>query len=108
MCEAYKWGMLFLAHKAHILCNQIFSDRKLGEYFVVCGIYFFYYTKIKGKSYWLSWTPISGFLSYLPNSKSTVYSFLRRINEFELVKNSVGQQFGLSELFTKVNVDVKY
>ena len=106
----------FIAHDRYTWFTQLFYDRNLGKNFQIFLEADFLY-RIKNKrtienkntnSRNFFRTPISSFLSYFPNSKSTVFVFVQHSNRYEVIENDFDKQFGLSQWFTQVGIGGKY
>jgi len=105
----------FIAHDRYSWFTQFFYDKSIGESFqLFLEADVLYRIKKKGaenrnfnKKNFVR-TPLSGFLSYFPSSKSTIYVFSQYSPRFETVFNSVDSQFGLSQWFTQIGIGTKY
>lgn len=100
----------FIAHDRYTWFTQLFYDRNIGEdfqFFLEADFLYRINRNSKNKRNFFR-TPVSAFLSYFPNTNSTIFIFGQHSNRYELVENSVDQQFGLSQWFTQVGVGGKY
>lgn len=100
----------FIAHDRYTWFTQFFYDRSLGDnwqvFLEVDYLYRMNRNSRNDRNFFR--TPVSGFLSYFPSSKATVFGFAQYSPRFEVVENSVEEQFGLSQWFTQIGVGGKY
>lgn len=101
----------FINHDRYTWFTQIFYDQSLGDQFQLFLETDFLYRIRKndenGRRNFFR-VPLSAFLSYFPDSKSTIFVFSQYSPRYETLSNSVDQQFGLSQWFTQVGVGAKY
>ena len=100
----------FIFHDRYTWFTQLFYDQSIGEDFQVFleadMLYRINRNSTNDKNFFR--VPLSGFLSYFPNSKSTLFVFSQYSPRFETVANEVDSQFGLSQWFTQVGFGAKY
>lgn len=100
----------FIAHDRYTWFTQLFFDKSYGEHWQIFLELDYLYridrNSVNPRNF--ARIPFSGFLSYFPNSKATIYAFSQYSPRFEVVENSVEQQFGLSQWFTQAGIGGKY
>jgi len=100
----------FIDHDRYTWWNQLFYDQSLSNDFQLFLEADFLYrinrNSIVGRNFFR--LPLSAFLSYFPNEKSTIFTFVQYSPRFERVSNDVDSQFGLSQWFTQMGGGVKY
>lgn len=52
--------------------------------------------------------PVSGFLSYFPTPRTTIFTFAQYSPRFQTISNEVDEKFGLSNWFTQVGAGLRY
>lgn len=100
----------FIAHDRYTWFTQFFYDRSFGEHWQVFLELDYLYRIDRNSTNERNFfrVPFSGFLSYFPSSKATIFAFSQYSPRFETVENSVEEQFGLSQWFTQIGLGAKY
>jgi hypothetical protein len=101
----------FIAHDRYTWFTQFFYDQSIGDKWqVFLELDYLYRIKKEknGGDRNFFRLPVSGFLSYFPNSKSTIFLFTQYSTRFETVENSTTKKFGLSKWFTQLGLGYKY
>ncbi len=100
----------FIFHDRYTWFTQLFFDQNLGEHFQLFLeadlLYRFNRNSTNEEDFFR--VPLSGFLSYFPTSKSTIYAFSQYSPRFENVINNEMSEFGLSQWFTQLGIGGKY
>ena len=100
----------FVNHDRYTWHTQLFTDFNIGSKFQVFLEEAIFY-RIKNNDNQdgnFARLFFSGFLSYFPSSKVTVFGFGQYAPRFERLSNGFDSQFGLSQWFTQVGVGAKY
>lgn len=99
----------FTAHDRYTWFTQLFYDHKLSaKWRVFLELDLLYRFKRNDNQVNFFRTPASAFLSYFPNSKTTLFGFTQYSPRFQNLSNSTEEQFGFSNWFTQIGVGAKY
>ena len=99
----------FTAHDRYTWFTQLFYDHKLSaKWRVFLELDLLYRFKRNDNQVNFFRTPASAFLSYFPNSRTTLFGFTQYSPRFQNLANSTEEQFGFSNWFTQVGVGAKY
>lgn len=99
----------FTAHDRYTWFTQLFYDHKLSaKWRVFLEADFLYRIKRNEDQVNFFRTPVSGFLSYFPNPRTTVFGFAQYSPRFQNLTNGVEEQFGFSNWFTQIGVGARY
>lgn len=100
----------FVSHDRYTWLTQIFTDFNLGNKFQVFLEEAVFYRIKRNDEQESNFARLffSGFLSYFPSSKLTVFGFGQYAPQFERLSNGFDSQFGLSQWFVQVGVGAKY
>ena len=99
----------FTAHNRYTSFTQFFYDKKLSNKVrVFLEVDLTYRIKRNPNQVNFLRTPISAFLSYFPNPRTTLFVLVQYSPRFETVSNEVDETYGLSEFFTQLGGGVKY
>ncbi len=99
----------FTAHDRYTWFTQFFYDKKLSaKWRVFLEADFLYRLKRNSNQVNFFRTPVSGFLSYFPNSRTTLFGFAQYSPRFQNISNNIEEQFGFSNWFTQVGAGLKY
>ncbi|MEO1652812.1 MAG: DUF547 domain-containing protein, partial [Bacteroidota bacterium] len=100
----------FVAHDRYTFLTQFFSDFNLGpkwQVFIEEAIFYRIRRNSEQQNNFVRFF-LSGFLSYFPTSKTTVFGFAQYAPRYERLDNGFDSQFGLSQWFTQVGIGGKY
>ncbi len=100
----------FIAHDRYTWLTQFFSDFSLGpkfQVFIEEAIFYRINRNSQQDNNFVRFF-LSGFLSYFPTSKTTIFGFAQYAPRYETLDNGFDSQFGLSQWFTQVGLGAKY
>ncbi len=101
---------LFLTHDRYTWLTQFFTDFNIGPKFQVFIEEAIFYrinrNSLNDRNFVRFF--LSGFLSYFPTSKVTVFGFAQYAPRYETLDNGFDSQFGLSQWFTQIGAGAKY
>ena len=100
----------FVNHDRYTWHTQLFTDFNIGSKFQVFLEEALFYRIKRNDNQDGNFARVffSGFLSYFPSPKITVFGFGQYAPRFERLSNGFDSQFGLSQWFTQVGVGAKY
>lgn len=99
----------FTAHDRYTSFTQFFYDKKISNkvrVFLEADLTY----RIKRNANQVNFlrTPVSAFISYFPNPRTTLFVFAQHSPRFETISNEVQEEYGLSESFTQLGGGIKY
>jgi len=99
----------FTAHDRYTSFTQFFYDQKINNHWRIFLEFDALY-RIKRNESQVNFLrlPVSAFLSYFPNSKTTIFAFGQYSPRFEQQSNSIDEVYGLSSWFTQLGLGMKY
>ncbi len=99
----------FTGHDRYTWFTQFFYDMKLNnQWRLFLEADFLYRIKRNENQVNFFRLPVSGFLSYFPTPRTTIFTFAQYSPRFQTVSNEVDERFGLSNWFTQVGAGVRY
>ena len=99
----------FVAHDRYTSFTQVFYDQELStdwRLFLEADLIYRFARRDDQVDFFR--TPLTGILSYFPNSKSSVFLLYQYSPRFERVSNGFDEQFGLSQWFQQAGAGFKY
>jgi len=100
----------FIAHDRYTSFTQVFFDQSVGEKFQLFLeadlLYRFNRNSLNKNDFFR--TPLSGFFSYFPTSKATIYAFSQYSPRFENSVKNNREELDLSQWFLQLGIGAKY
>ncbi|TRX52672.1 hypothetical protein FNH22_21730 [Fulvivirga sp. M361] len=99
----------FTAHDRYTWFTQFFYDLKLNSSWrLFLEADFLYRIKRNDNQVNFFRTPLSGFISYFPSSRTTIFLNVQYAPRFERISNEQDETFGLNNWFTQIGGGIKY